>query len=148
MLPWEINGRKIKNFERSEWATRPSMVNKELIFLVDELTSYVKKRHDGSVCIIHVAYETSGHTQDSQHYHGLAVDLHFSGLALMEQYFCAERFPFTGIGVYPYWNRPGLHLDIRKLANRQGARWWKDKDDEYQELDISLLSQLSREGIA
>lgn len=136
---------RVKNFERKEWRMKPDLVSSELIYLVDDLTTYLKEKNSHQpVCIIHVAYENTGHSEDSEHYRGLAVDLHFNGLTLIEQYLAAERFPFTGIGVYPYWNQLGLHLDVRELKTPYGARWGKSKEDEYVSLNGEFMREVMR----
>lgn len=68
--------------------------------------------------------------EGSQHNLGLAVDIlapNFSG-SLFDLYLCAERFGFTGIGIYPDWKIDdiycgGLHLDKRFESRAKGARW-------------------------
>jgi hypothetical protein len=59
------------------------------------------------------------------HPHGRAVDLHIKGLHPMEQFIAAARFnAFSGIGVYLWWHRPGLHLDNRPLDIFSPRRIW------------------------
>lgn len=97
------------------------------------------------------------HVSDSQHYLGLAVDVTPKGAidrtmtadAWLDAYLAAERLRFTGIGLYPFWNRPGFHLDLRSerdLAAHQGrgARWWRDKGGLYQGLDWRGLGQVAQ----
>ena len=108
--------------------------------LVDHLAIYIDEEYGADIsCIIHVAWEDSGHSTDGQgdHRDGAAVDLHFTKVTLLNQFLAAERFPFGGIGIYPYWNNPGLHLDIRNVV--RGARWWRDKDGSYKKLNEEWL---------
>ncbi len=96
-------------------------MNQELILRLEALREFV-----GRPVIIHEAFATSGHAPNSQHYLGNAVDLHIEGFSLIEMYLAAERFNFTGVGLYgpDVWRNPGLHLDVRPLAKGQpGARW-------------------------
>jgi len=56
----------------------------------------------------------------------MAVDIHPlpPGGADAEErqrwYQLAKQVGFTGIGIYPDWNRPGMHLDVR--TDRQPGR--------------------------
>lgn len=81
---------------------------------------------------IHAGYATSGHSPNSQHYKGLAVDCSCPSLTLRDFYNAACNFQyyrrgFGAIGVYPYWNRQGLHLDFRKI----GIKWIRDSRGKY-----------------
>jgi len=72
----------------------------------------------------------------SQHSVGKAVDIVFPQWrkGLMELFLVAERFPFTGIGIYPDWSHNhsvigGLHLDVRDLKGTdKSARWIGSRD--------------------
>lgn len=76
--------------------------------------------HTVSVIIHHNGgYAVGGHSGGSQHYKGRAVDSHAQDkktgelISVIDQYLVAEKLDlFGGIGFYPQWNRPGLHLDI------------------------------------
>jgi hypothetical protein len=75
------------------------------------------------------------------HPKGLAVDIHIEGMSLIDQFIVASRFPvFRGIGVYPWWNNPGLHLD-RRTYNPQGPRalWISTGNHVYREFDEQNL---------
>jgi uncharacterized protein YcbK (DUF882 family) len=76
---------------------------------------------------IHIHCGTQGkHVEGSFHYNGLAVDVHIGkDVPVLDQYLMVEKYNlFTGIGLYPDWNNPGLHLDIGRGTKRP-ARWVK-----------------------
>jgi len=137
-----IEWSKVRNFHQSEWQTDPLRVSPQLVYLVDECTTAIKNRFPLAYAVIHVAYETSGHAVDSQHYLGLAVDLHFANISLLDQFLMVERFPFTGVGLYPFWTNPGVHLDIREVAENGGARWWRGAGGEYKEMNAELFKMI------
>lgn len=122
----------------------PDRVQPELVYLVDAFRDYT-----GKPAIIHVAWEDDGHVEESAHYTGAAVDLHVEGLPLIDQWMAAERFPFQGIGLYPHWNSPGLHLDVRRVGTEHGAgrRWWRDATGAYRTLDRDFLRRLIVDGL-
>lgn len=108
------NWENVRYFKKEEWGEWEK-VSPNLIFHTDAY------RHEAGVpCFIHEAFATSGHTSGSHHYHGRAVDLHLAGMSVVDQFLLAERLGFFGgIGVYPTWNNPGLHLDL----GGRGRRW-------------------------
>lgn len=56
----------------------------------------------------------------SQHAAGAAVDMHSPGMPCVELYLALERMElFGGIGIYPWWTHPGVHVDI----GPRGRRW-------------------------
>lgn len=127
----KIDWKLVKNFEKKEWIRNPDNILPELVYMVDELASYIKSCYTSTFCIIHVAWDDTGHEQDSRHYEGRAVDLHFAGLPLFFQFNLAQQFAFTGIGVYPFWRNPGLHLEIENMKPLRAKRWWRDANGEY-----------------
>lgn len=73
-------------------------------------------------------FAISGHSPRSFHYKGQAADFHIQGLNVIEQAIYVWSWgAFSGVGVYPYWLNPGLHVDIR------GRRlcWYKGEDNKY-----------------
>lgn len=111
----------VEYFNDSEnWGDYRKM-NVRLIFWLDAL-----RRSVNLPIVIHNGYEEGGHKDGSQHYLGRAVDLHIEGLTPQEQVWEAMKFPFTGIGMYEFWNNPGLHLDTRVFDDGRTARkMWK-----------------------
>lgn len=98
-----------------------------LLLALDSLRSLI-----GVPVVIHKEGIVSSRaaSPDSQHPHGRAVDCHAVGISLAEFWLVAERFPvFRGIGIYPFWANPGLHLDTRPTVLRK--RWWRDSDGRY-----------------
>lgn len=133
-----MNWSKVKHFtEKENWGS-PSLMDYDLIYGLDALREYV-----GLPVIIHCGYATKGHSKKSWHYTGHAVDCHIENMSILDQYLAAERFGFGGIGVYPYWVKPGLHLDTRHLAPyEKGARWvgvMKDRKQIYLALDEGTI---------
>lgn len=127
-----MDWKALKNFDKGEWKTDPNKVYPNLINTVDRLASFVKIAYPNTFCMIHVAWEDKNHEENSKHYQGRAVDLHFQGIPLFFQFMLAQQFPFTGIGVYPYWNNPGLHLEIEEnYIDSRTKRWWRDRENEY-----------------
>jgi len=109
----------IKYFSIDENWGDPYMMNSELMFALEALRGFVSKP-----IMIHCGYEERP-KKTSQHNFGRAVDLHIFGLSLWDQFNVAQRFrSFRGIGVYPWWNNPGLHLDTRPLGKYEPIATW------------------------
>jgi len=107
---------QLRYFSRFENWGDPDKMDFRLLKTLDRLRAFV-----GHPCIIHCGTQGQ-HSPNSLHYQGLAVDCHFVNVSLIDQWLAAERFSeFTGIGLYPEWQNPGLHLDIRKTNIR--TRW-------------------------
>lgn len=110
-----------KHFARSEWRKNPDLVDASLIDKLDAARDLA-----GLPIHIHVAWDNDGHSPNSYHYRGEAVDFHFTpGLPHSRELEILETVGFGGIGFYPEWRpRPGFHVDIRtgKLA-----RWIRAK---------------------
>jgi uncharacterized protein YcbK (DUF882 family) len=69
----------------------------------------------GKPIILHSDYRSNS----DRHITGKAVDMHIVGMNCLDQLLIAERFgKFKGIGIYPSWNSPGLHIDTAK-----NGRW-------------------------
>lgn len=127
---------KVKHFSKNEkndlgkncWGD-PEKINPRLIYLLDQFREYLNRP-------VRINYGTQGsHSPNSQHYLGNAVDLYVPELSWKEQFLAAVRFPFTGLGVYPFWNNPGLHLDVRSLQTGKKAMWWRDKNKQYHSIE-------------
>jgi len=79
---------------------------------------------------INCAYESSGHSSKSTHYLGMAADFYVTDTCPQELYtlycFFLDNW-YGGVGVYPYWNKPGFHLDI----GPNYRTWTRDKNGIY-----------------
>lgn len=113
--------KKVKYFGPNENWGDWSKIHKVLIFALDEL-----RKNIGKPIHINNAYSISGHSSNSYHYKGMAADIHIKNMSVIDQFIWASRFDvFNGIGVYPNWNNPGLHLDIRPFKDKlsKESRW-------------------------
>ena len=136
----------IIHFSKKEsWGDWRKMDERIFIYL-DAMREYA-----GVPFIVHCGYELAGHTINSQHYLGNAIDGHFENMPLIDQYVIAERFPWSGIGVYPDWRSVGLHLDTRLIENNMGSRWACKNNDigdpEYCNLDSDLFEYIIYNGV-
>jgi len=114
---------------------RPYVMDVGLMFHLEAMRKAV-----GQPFIIH---ESTGGIHDSDlHGLGMAVDGHFIGLSAIEQYLYAEQWNWPGLGFYPHWNDPGIHIDTRALGpDEKGARWWKDTHGGYQAITPGVILQ-------
>ena len=114
-----------------------------LIYTLQNLRKFVNKPIS-----IHCGYEprqTGGF-----HPKKCAVDLHIKGMNLIDQFLAASRFDtFNGIGVYLYWNSPGLHLDTRKKTDNleHDAMWGCLEPGKYVQLDRFFFEKVIEEGV-
>jgi hypothetical protein len=109
-------------------------LNPLLVYSLDALREFV-----GRPIIINCAYRPKD--KGSTHPAGDAADIVITGLAVVDQFLLAERTRlFAGIGVYPYWNRPGLHVDVRQLRpNQHGPRWGRNAAGIYVALNSKFI---------
>lgn len=109
--------KKIDHFSRNDNFGDPSKMHFELIQNLDYLRAYINRP-----IIIHCGYEP----RDGLGFHplGLAVDCHAENMHCIQFYIAATRFGFNGIGIYPWWNKPGLHLDMRPLKPKDHRALW------------------------
>jgi hypothetical protein len=99
-------------------------MNGLLLLLLDA----VRDRWGDAKFIIHCGFEADGHDKNSFHKTGSAADLHIdSALSFPNQIKRMETilkdlqvFDRVGLGIYPDWNNPGFHLDVRGSYARWG----------------------------
>lgn len=87
---------------------------------------------------VHRINSTWRKTGTGQHPLGRAIDFvffieHPGDIDVILQYNFARKYPWGGIGIYPEWNAPGLHVDTRQGIDHI-ATWWRDKSGEYKSL--------------
>lgn len=133
MTDWE----KVRWFKRSENWGDPDKINPLLVYSLDALREYA-----GKSIIINNAYRPDD--KGSTHADGDAADIVIVGLPVVDQFLLVERTRlFTGIGIYPYWNKPGLHVDVRTLQpNQHGARWARNEKGLYVALDWKFIRNI------
>jgi hypothetical protein len=80
-------------------------------------------------------YAFTVHSENSLHYDGLSADFHIADAVgphqVIEQTLLAYKWTFLSIGIYPYWNRPGLHLDDRSVIGKEKIVWFRNKVGKY-----------------
>jgi uncharacterized protein YcbK (DUF882 family) len=131
MIDWS----RVKYFKKSEFS-EPDKMSDLLIYSLDALRNFVNKP---------ITVNSSYRANDAgTHGRGEAVDIVIKGLDVLDQFLIAERTRlFSGIGVYPFWNRPGIHVDVRSLkANEHGARWARDRAGFYVALNSKFLNNI------
>lgn len=113
----KIDWDKVKYFSSSEFKA-PDMLVPALIYTTDKLRKFINKRIS-----IHCDYEKR---ETGFHPLYMALDLHAENMHWFDLYLAASRFDlFNGIGCYPNWNNPGIHVDIRpKISDYSyDSRW-------------------------
>ena len=113
-----------KNYKREKWGSHYG-VRVPLVYWLDGM-----RKLGGCPINVHCAYEPR---DKGYHPMGMAVDLHVVGMSLVDQLLLALKFPFNGVGIYPFWNNPGLHVDIRPLDGYKRV-WYRDKKGVYHNL--------------
>ena len=119
----EIVFRGIQHFAADEF-DRPDKVDGDALRLLDRM-----RHEEGIRCpiiiTINADYSVNGHSAKSRHARRrpLSLDLQFA---------MASRYSWGGIGIYPFWLDPGLHVDRRPWAvfNRR-ALWFRDEAGKY-----------------
>jgi hypothetical protein len=115
----------LKNFNPREAWGDYSKMDPVLLFIHDAFRSTLPA---GCWIKVHCGYKDTGHTKNSYHYSGKAIDWHVEGINPVE----AERYlmkflktpifinnevykliNYMGVGLYPEWITPGFHTDIR-----------------------------------
>ena len=129
------NWKEIKNFKKSEKNVfdKPAFDNSSklefrVLKLLDVQTTFAKKLYPNRKvsCIIHTIVNGT-HSENSQHYLGLAVDIHYRSLTLIEQIMLSLMFGWSAIGFYPTWQNRGLHLDLRERKEYESLLMWYTK---------------------
>lgn len=120
--------------KREAWGN-PEKINGLLLLLFDPITKYM-----GARFIVHYAFQ-GNHSATGQHPQGNAADGHFDfDFPFYEQIIKLEKIleglqvdDRVGLGLYPAWNNPGFHLDVRGRKARWGwiGEYKKDGSKKY-----------------
>lgn len=109
-----MNWNEIEYFKKSEFSC-PDKMDMNHVRRIDILRANI-----GESIKVTSSYREG---DKGQHGKGLATDLQCPKLDLYAFYLQAEKHNFNGIGIYPHWNTPGIHVDSRPLVGGRGARW-------------------------
>jgi hypothetical protein len=136
MLPIQqhIDWSTVEGFKATEPWGDPDRMDPALI---RELVLF--RKFLGRSVVIHCGTQ-GNHVEGSAHYRGLAVDLHVPGMSALDAFFAAARFGFHGIGVYPDWHNPGIHVDRRDLATGEPRAFWMQRRGVYIALNAANLN--------
>ena len=130
-----VDWSKVHYFTAADWGPLVKRLDPTLIYAVDDLRALI------GVPIMLGDAIAPGHDAAGEHPRGRAVDCHAIGLPLLDFWLAAERIrAFGGIGIYPFWVTPGLHLDTRLGPHR--ARWWRDEARAYHPLTAATLAAI------
>ena len=136
-VPWDV----IKWFKPSERWGSDQVSNEEALTRIEpELIHKLDLFRETIGLPIHV--NNAVRNDQGTHGRGQAADIVIgNGIPVVDQFLLAEKSGlFSGIGVYPFWNRPGLHVDIRNLDPGQpGARWARNSQGVYVALSAQFL---------
>ncbi|RJQ58942.1 MAG: hypothetical protein C4530_09980 [Desulfobacteraceae bacterium] len=121
----------IRHFKPDEFQD-PDRMCATLVRQLDDM-----RERAGRQVRIHCSFELRD-TDFSWHSYHRAVDCHIEGLHWFDQLLMACWFPFTGVGAYPWWNNPGLHLDSRPI--QAAARWLSPAKGVYLPLNWASLA--------
>jgi hypothetical protein len=116
-------------FSKDEAWGLPYKMDMGTVWLLCAVRQMYRARYDpDATFVVHVGYAAGGHSENSYHYKGMAVDFHIkTKLTFSEQVGAIEAILvefgvhlLTGLGIYPDWNSPGFHLDKRGQKGRWG----------------------------
>lgn len=129
---------KVKFFKPEEF-NEPDKMDPMIVYSLDRLREIV-----GRPIIINKDEGTYRPGDKGQHGLGKAVDGFILGLSLIDQFLISEKTRlFSGLGLYPYWNRPGLHWDVRDLQPHEpAARWGRNAAGIYVKLDAKFIKSI------
>ena len=142
-MKMKIDWDKVRFFKPSERWGSNHVSNEEALLRVDPILVYSLdelRRRAGRPIILSNAVRNDKGT----HGKGLAADVVITGLDVIDQFLLAEKSGlFTGIGIYPFWNRPGLHLDVRPKSNKKSdPRWSRLSNGHYAGISSRLLRSI------
>lgn len=132
----------IEGFNAEENWGNPLKMNGFLIMLMMMVRKIYRERYDPDARFyIHCGYDLNGHAPASEHYKGNADDFHIeTSLSFSQQVHAIKQIlaelqvlELVGLGIYPEWNNPGFHLDVRMKIGR-----WSQVGGAYVSLELGL----------
>ena len=130
----------IEHFKPSEF-DHPDKLDRDALTLLDRMRHDEGSRH-GIIITVNADYATTGHSNNSRHYWGDAFDIVIRDeisrrpVPLLAQMVMAARYTWGGIGIYPYWNEQGIHVDRRPwTVFSRRAFWYRNRDGHYDKME-------------
>ena len=125
MLTWgDVRWFTDADFDDSHGVNKGKDMDMETVHRLDSLRGWV-----GCPIIITAGDDSQGHSSDSYHYKGKAVDIIIcTDMTMRQQWQYIKISGFNGVGVYPDWKykdfRGGWHVDTRDIPQvwRQVAK--------------------------
>src|SRR3972149_4853438 len=117
MLTWDnVKWVKAEEFDDRHKKNLGKDMDMETVHRLDSLRGWVN-----CPIIITAGYDSQGHSTDSYHYKGEAVDIIIcTDMTMREQWQYIRMSGFNGIGVYAHWKynafKGGWHCDSRDVA--------------------------------
>ncbi len=132
---------KLRYFSRQELWGDPDKMDPDFLIQLDNFRNII-----GAPFVLTTpAYAQSGHSANSYHYKGRAVDGRFvhagsrESLSIIEHVMIALRAPFGGVGIYTWGaGGPFLHMDNR-TATYDRKIWVSEKQGQYENLTPDFL---------
>jgi len=125
----------IKHFTSTEFK-HPLEMDKDFMLKIDSFRQWLGYK-------IHVHADArpdgKGHSKNSYHYFGQALDFHCRDekdniINPWKILMAALVWGWSGIGVYPHWLHPGMHLDARYPAKYFANSIWIRENGVYKSL--------------
>lgn len=131
---------EIRYFTREEF-NHPDKLEVCALIQLDSMRHEEGLRRD-IIITINEDFALTGHSEKSRHKFGDAFDLVIrlrktrKSLPVVIQFQIALRYNWTGIGFYPFWTDPGLHVDTRPMTRfMRRALWWRDEAGKYHNIE-------------
>jgi hypothetical protein len=121
---WEVT----EGFTRREGWGVPDRMDGFVLMLISALRKAIRELDPKATVVVHVGFATDGHSKNSQHYKGYAIDFHFETNIRYDAQVDLVIYTLrklqvhsrVGLGLYPDWSSPGFHIDSRGVMARWG----------------------------
>jgi len=138
----EHNWEKVRWFGPQEKWGDPCKMRVDLIMYMDALRHYL-----GHPIHVNSGWRETG----DRHPSGGAMDGYIQGVCLIDQFLLLERYPdhdkILGLGLYPHWNTPGVHIDMVKPGRWLAYTECIGKDEQGKPIYKQKYTALSWESI-
>jgi len=131
---------KVPNFTQDEF-DYPNEIVADVLYMLQTMRTNENRRSvqrggHGIIITINSDYRLG---DPGQHGKGRALDVVIRDartrepLPITMQFWMAQFYLWTGIGMYPYWKEPGLHLDLKPVSPIYSRRrtWCRQEDGKY-----------------